>query len=143
MFNGRRDAYVPGFRVRPPEDAPGFRVNTSGEPREAPLVNGRAILADYARRATAATLDFLSANPAHYGFIDGDAGSVGGVGTPSLVPGPGGDGSGGGTDKCTLMPGFQQFGMCLYRCPDGTVRRLDRGPLGCQSFIFRNGGLGL
>ena len=115
------------FNVRPNGYVPGFRVNTNGEPREAVSGTGHA----------------PSASPAHYGFIDGDAGSAVGVGAPSLVPGPGGDGSGRGTDKCTLMPGSQQFGMCLYLCPDGTVRRLDRGPLGCQSFIFRNGGLGL
>jgi len=143
MFNVRPNTHVPGFRVSPTEDVPGFRVNTNGEPREAVSGTGHAPFADYARGAKTAPLDFLSANPVHYGFIDGDAGSAVGVGAPSLVPGPGGDGSGRGTDKCTLMPGPQQFGMCLYLCPDGTVRRLDRGPLGCQSFIFRNGGLGL
>jgi hypothetical protein len=143
MFNVRPNTHVPGVRVSPTEDVPGFRVNTNGDPREAVSGTGHALFADYARGAKTAPLDFLSANPAHYDFIDGDAGSAVGVGAPSLVPGPGGDGSGSGWDKCTLMPGFQQFGMCLYRCPDGTIRRLDRSPLGCQPFIFRNGGLGI
>jgi hypothetical protein len=63
---------------------------------------------------------------------------------PALVPGPGGDGSGSGWDRCTLIPGTYQFGFCLYRCPDGTVRRLHGiGKLGCPPSIFRNDGLGL
>jgi hypothetical protein len=143
MFNVRPNAYVPGFRVSPTEDVPGFRVNTNGEPREAVSGTGHALFADYARGAKAAPLDFLSANPAHYGFIDGDAGSAVGVGAPSLVPGPGGGGS--GSDRCTLMPGIRQFGMCLYVCPDGTVRRSHDSPgaLGCRPWILRNDGLGL
>jgi len=81
--------------------------------------------------------------PARYGFIDADgARSFGGGMTPTYAPGPGG--SGNGWDKCTLMPGIEQFGFCLYLCPDGAVRRIpNRGSLGCQSFILRNGGLGL
>lgn len=75
MFNVRPNAYVPDFRVSPTQDVPGFRVNTNGEPREDVSGTGHALFADYARGAKAPPLDFLSANPAHYGFIDGDAGS--------------------------------------------------------------------
>jgi hypothetical protein len=111
MLNVSPTSAVPGFRVNPLWDEPGFRVQTS--------------------------------DPARYGFVYADgAGSADGGVTPSYVPGPGGDGS--GWDKCTLMPGIEQFGFCLYLCPDGAVRRIpNRGKLGCQSFIFRNGGLGL
>ncbi|SEP27435.1 hypothetical protein SAMN02990966_04757 [Rhodospirillales bacterium URHD0017] len=63
MFNVRRDAYVPEFRVRPTEDLPGFRVNANDESREAPLDAAYAIFADYARAAKSAPLDFLSATP--------------------------------------------------------------------------------
>ena len=143
MFNFRPHAYVPGFRVRPPEDVPGFSINTNGESREAPLRGGHAVFADYARYPKTTPLDFLRASPAHYGFADGDVELADGVGTPSLVPGPGGGGS--GSDRCTLMPGIRQFGMCLYVCPDGTVRRSHDSPgaLGCRPWILRNDGLGL
>ena len=64
--------------------------------------------------------------------------------TPTYVPGPKGDGSGHGYDRCTLMPGIEQFGMCLYLCPDGTVRRThDISIFGCRPWILRNEGLGL
>ena len=76
MFNVLPNGYVPGFRVSPTEDVPGFRVNTNGQGREAVSGTGHATFADYARGAKTAPLDFLSANPAHYGFIDGDAGSA-------------------------------------------------------------------
>ena len=49
MFNVRLDTYIPGFRVRPPEDVPGFRIDTNGEPRDVPLGGGHATFADYAR----------------------------------------------------------------------------------------------
>ena len=87
MFNVRPDTYAPGFRVRSPEDVPAFRVNASGQPREDTLGSGYAMFVDDARGAKTAPLDFLSASPAHYGFIDSDAGPAGGVGTPTLVPG--------------------------------------------------------
>jgi hypothetical protein len=56
------------------------------------------------------------------------------------------DGSGNGNlEKCPLMPNIQQFGFCLYVCPSGGVRRLDKSPLGagCQPFVFPSGGIGL
>lgn len=58
------------FNVRPNGYVPGFRVDTNGEPHEAVSGAGHALFADHARGAKAAPLDFLSANPAHYGFID-------------------------------------------------------------------------
>ena len=107
------------FNVSPASVLPGFRVNPMAEEPG------------------------FRVEPARYGFADADgARSAGGGVTPTYVPGPGGGGS--GWDKCTLMPGIEQFGFCLYLCPDGAVRRIpNRGALGCQSFIFRNGGLGL
>jgi hypothetical protein len=64
--------------------------------------------------------------------------------TPAYVPRPGGDGSGSGYDRCILIPGYEQFGMCLYLCPDGTVRRShDIGVFGGQPWILRSHGLGL
>ena len=112
------------FKVSSMSPVPGFRVNPM------PDVPGFRVEAG---------------EPACYGFADaGGAGSADGGVTPSYVPGPGGDGSGHGWDRCTLMPGIDQFGFCLYLCPDGAVRRLDKSPLGgCQAWIFRNGGRGL
>ncbi len=72
--------------------------------------------------------------PPSYGFADAEGASSadGGV-TPAYIPGPAGDGSGRGYDKCTLMPGISQFGFCLYLCPDGAVRRFEEiGPFGCR-----------
>ena len=64
--------------------------------------------------------------------------------TPTYVPGREETGSGHGWDRCTLMPGVEQFGMCLYVCPDGTVRRSHGiSVFGCQPYIYRNDGLGL
>lgn len=144
MFNVRPRSYVPGFRVRPSEDLPGFRVGSNAESRDDRFSDGPPTSIDYHRPTNPSPVDFLTGIvPAHYGAREEDTTSAAGIGTPALVPGPGGDGSGSGWDRCTLMPGFQQFGMCLYRCPDGTMRRLDRSPLGCQPFIFRNGGLGI
>jgi hypothetical protein len=113
MFNVSPASAVPGFRVNPLWDEPGFRVQES--------------------------------DPARYGFADsGGARSTDGGVTPSYAPVPGGDGSGHGWDKCILMPGTEQFGFCLYRCPDGTVRRSHGMSIfGCQPSIYRNGGLGL
>ena len=111
------------FNVSPMSPVPGFRVSPM------PDVPGFRVEAD---------------EPARYGLADaGGAGSADGSVTPSYVPGPGGDGS--GWDKCTLMPGIDQFGFCLYLCPDGAVRRLDKSRLGtgCQPFVYRNGGMGL
>jgi hypothetical protein len=72
-----------------------------------------------------------TSDPAGYGFVDaGGARSLDGGVTPRLVPGPGGDGSGHGWDKCTLVSGSEQFGFCLYACPDGTVRRTEKWALG-------------
>jgi|HubBroStandDraft_6_1064221.scaffolds.fasta_scaffold525763_3 hypothetical protein len=112
------------FNVSPKSALPGFRVN--------PL-------------SDAPGFRVQTSDPASYGFVDADgARSADGGVTPSYVPGPGGDGSGHGWDRCTLMPGIDQFGFCLYLCPDGAVRRLDKSPLGgCQAWIFRNGGRGL
>jgi hypothetical protein len=146
MFNVRPDTYIPGFRVRPREDVPGFLVATNGGTREVPPGGEDPTVANYARYPTTTPLDFLSGaiGPARYEFPDGsDAGSARGVATPILDPGPGGGGS--GSDRCTLMPGVQQFGMCLYMCPDGTVRRSHDRPssLGCRPWILRNDGLGL
>ena len=136
MFNVRPDTHVPGFRVRPPEDVPGFRVSSNGQLRDG--ASSRA-----AQYSSIVPLDFLSPpEPTRFGFPEADAGSTAAV-TPTLVPAPGGDGS--GTDKCTLMPRIGQFGMCLYLCPDGTVRRSHDSPgaLGCRPWIMRNDGLGL
>src|SRR5262249_6188341 len=133
-----------GFQGGPAEDVLGFRIGSDGEFRQ-DLGNAYPSVAPGGPWLPAALPDFLTGFvPARSGFPGSNhAGSADSVPTPTLVPGPGGDGSGSGWDRCTLMPGFQQFGMCLYRCPDGTVRRLDRSPLGCQPFIFRNGGLGV
>lgn len=141
MFNLRPDSHTPGFRVRPLEDVPGFRTGNNGEVSPE-FLRDRPTSPAAALHPSVAYAAFLNGIGRGFPSVD-DARSASGLMTPTLVPGPGGDGSGHGTDKCTLMSGFQQFGMCLYLCPDGTVRRLDRGPLGCQSFIFRNGGLGL
>ncbi len=110
------------FNVKPASTVPGFRVN--------PMLDEPGFRVE-------------AGEPARYGFVDVDGARLAGGGlTPSYAPGPGG--SGNGWDKCTLMPGIEQFGFCLYLCPDGAVRRIpNRGALGCQSFIFRNGGLGL
>jgi hypothetical protein len=56
----------------------------------------------------------------------------------------GGGGRGGGFQRCRLMPSVEQFGFCLYLCPNGDVRRLTRGSgaVGCQSWIPSVGGLG-
>lgn len=144
MFNVRSETYVPGFRVKQPEDVPGFRVDTNAKSREPALGSQLAAFPDYARFLRTMSSDFLApASPARYGFPDVDAGSNGSGVTPILVPAPGGGGS--GSDRCTLMPGIRQFGMCLYICPDGTVRRShdSPGPLGCRPWILRNDGLGL
>jgi hypothetical protein len=110
--------------ISPTSPVPGFRVNPK------PDVPGFRVEAG---------------EPARNGFADaGGAGSADGGVTPSYVPGPGGDGSGHGWDKCTLIPGTEQFGFCLYRCPDGTVRRSHGISIfGCQPSIYRNDGLGL
>ena len=86
-----------------------------------------------------------TSDPAGYGFVDADAArSLDGGVTPSLVPGPGGDGSGHGWDKCTLVRGSEQFGFCLYACPAGTVRRTEKWALGgCRPWILRNDGSGI
>lgn len=147
MFNVRPHTYLAGFRVRPHDDVPGFHIDTNNEPRKVAIGDERATFADYDRYPNAMPLDFLSAiGSAGYNFPDGnDARTAGGVGTPALVPGPGGDGSGSGSDRCMLMPRIDQFGFCLYLCPDGTVRRShDRWRLaGCRPWILRNDGLGL
>ncbi len=141
MFNVRPDAGVPGFRFMPPDNTPGFRVGSSGEVRPETSGYGRTFLNNnpYGDAASAALLnaiDFL-----HSGFPD-EAKSADGTIAPTLVPAPGSGGS--GWDKCTLMPGFGQFRMCLYSCPDGTIRRLHGiGGIGCPPYIFRNDGLGL
>jgi RHS repeat-associated protein len=63
---------------------------------------------------------------------------------PQLCFVPGGGGGGSGYSICPLMPGIQQFNFCLYRCPNGAIRRLDIGPLGCQPFVIGpGGGIGL
>ena len=56
-----------------------------------------------------------------------------------------GGGGGGGTERCHLMPDIQNFGFCLYLCPNGTVKRLDKSRLGtgCQPWIHSHDGLGL
>ena len=110
------------FNVSPTSFVPGLRVN--------PL-------------RTEPGFHVEAGQPARFGFadVDGARSANGGV-APIYDPGPGGGGS--GWDKCTLMPGIEQFGFCLYLCPDGAVRRIpNRTGLGCQPFIFRNGGLGL
>jgi hypothetical protein len=57
----------------------------------------------------------------------------------------GGEGGSGGLEWCRLMPNIQQFGFCLYLCPDGGVKRLDRSNLGagCQPSILPHQGIGL
>jgi len=113
------------FNVSPASAVPGFRVNPM------PDEPGFRVQAS---------------EPARYGFADADsARSADGGVTPSYVPGPGGDGSGSGSDRCTLMPGIEQFGFCFYVCPDGTVRRShDKWRFGgCRPWILRNDGLGL
>jgi hypothetical protein len=57
-------------------------------------------------------------------------------------------GRGGGSgdlEWCRLMPNIQQFGFCLYLCPDGSVKRLDKSNLGtgCQPSILPHQGIGL
>ena len=82
-----------------------------------------------------------TSDPAGYGFVDADgARSPDGGVTPTYVPEPGGGGS--EWDKCTLMPGTQQFRFCLYLCPDGAIRR-DYEVLGCRPWIYRKQGFGL
>jgi hypothetical protein len=142
MFDVRPDADVPGFRFRLPDSMPGFRVG-GGEVRREVSDYGRASLynnpyADAAPFSLLNAIDFLhSGSPA-----DDGARSAEGTTAPALVPAPGGGGS--GWDKGTLMPGFGQFRMCLYSCPDGTIRRLHGiGGIGCPPYIFRNDGLGL
>ena len=95
------------FNVSPTLFVPGFRVDPKlGEPG----------------------FRVETGEPARYGFADaGGAGAADGGVVPTYAPGPGGDGS--GWDKCTLMPGIDQFGFCLYLCPDGAVRRLDKSRL--------------
>ncbi len=48
--------------------------------------------------------------------------------------------SGGGYEKCPLIPA--DYGFCLYSCPTGGVRRLDKGRLGRQLWIFGHQGPG-
>lgn len=145
MFNMRPSSSMPGIRVRPVEDVPGFRMGNNKENTPELLGNRPSTAPAAALHPSVAYATFLNAvgRRAHRFPVPEETTSADGLMTPNLVPGPGGDGGGRGWDKCTLMAGTQQFGMCLYLCPDGTVRRLDRGPLGCQPFIFRSGGLGL
>jgi hypothetical protein len=107
------------FNVKPASTVPGFRVN--------PMLDEPGFRVE----------------PERYGFAgaDGARSANGGV-TPTYVPGPGGGGGGDPLDKCTLMPGTQQFGFCLYLCPDGTVRR-DFEVFGCRPWIYRKQGYGL
>lgn len=144
VFNVRPNTCMPGFQVGPAEDVSGFRIGSDGEFRQG-LGNTYPGVAPDGPWLPAALPDFLT------GFVpvrstfpgSGDARSADGIVTPTLVPAPGGGGS--GSDKCTLMPGIRQFGMCLYVCPDGTVRRShdSPGPLGCRPWILRNDGLGI
>jgi hypothetical protein len=57
----------------------------------------------------------------------------------------GGKGGSGDLEWCRLMPNIQQFGFCLYLCPDGSVKRLDKSNLGtgCQPSILPHQGIGL
>ena len=57
----------------------------------------------------------------------------------------GGKGGSGDLEWCRFMPNIQQFGFCLYLCPDGSVKRLDKSNLGtgCQPSILRHQGIGL
>jgi hypothetical protein len=129
MFN----VWVPGFRVGFADDPPGFDIDENGLPRQ--RYGGP--------RQTRAPVDSDSPRAAGYDLADSSSMRFGIDGTvPAYVPGPGGDGSGDKYDKCTLLPGTQQFGFCLYRCPDGTIRR-DYEVLGCRPWIYRFQGFGL
>ena len=142
MFNLRLDDEVPGFRVGSFEEGPGFRVGRdTGDRQEGNFVGG-ITLGNFEPRADGGWLDFLTGQ---YGSrsVSGE-GTAQSDGASNLVHGPGDGGGGHGWDKCPLIPGTEQFGMCLYSCPDGSVRRSHgKSSLGCQPFIFRNDGLGL
>lgn len=44
-------------------------------------------------------------------------------------------------ERCFLMLGSREAGLCIYLCPGGDVVRLDSpGALGCQPWIFRHQG---
>jgi hypothetical protein len=59
-----------------------------------------------------------------------------------LQPGYGKNPPDSGGDRCTLMPGIQRYGMCLYLCPGGGVLRAPKpGRFACPSFRFRGEGL--
>jgi hypothetical protein len=104
------------FNVRPDTYVPGFRVRP-------PEVPGFRVGSNEETR--------------HEFLASADDGVM-----PAFVIGPKGGGSGGGDYKCALMPGTQQFGFCLYRCPDGTVRRTYE-VFGCKPWIFPDQGIGL
>ena len=75
------------FNVKPASTVQGFRVN--------PMLDEPGFRVE-------------AGEPARYGFVDVDGARLAGGGlTPSYAPGPGG--SGNGWDKCTLMPGIEQF----------------------------------
>jgi hypothetical protein len=143
MFNVRPDIDVPGFRFRAPDSTPGFRVNSGSEARPVPSGGGRALLYSNPNAEAAPFSPLDATDRLRYGFSEEDEGKPAEAPiAPALVPAPGSGGS--GYDKCTLMPGIGQFRMCLYSCPDGTIRRLHGiGRINCPSFIFRNDGLGL
>lgn len=130
MFNVRPDAYAPEFRVGNYDEASWESVD-----------DRRATFPGADLNAACATLlDVIGQG--RYGLPSAGNASLP-HGTPALVPAPGG--GSGGLGKCTLMPGIQQFGMCIYSCPDGSVRRSHDSPgrLGCRPWILPHEGLGL
>jgi hypothetical protein len=117
------------FNFVPDTGLAGFRVSASGDPRDA---------------MGALPLDQLV--PFRQGWL-GNPGTQTPFAEAKIQQAyvKGGRGGSGGLEWCRLMPNIQQFGFCLYLCPDGSVRRLDKSNLGtgCQSQILPHQGIGL